>query len=562
MSLQVWLPLRGDLTQQGLSQIEAINHNAVVNDNGKIGKCYQFGADEEYLELSHIEEMKQYTGAFSICMWVKILSWNTNFATLISAYHTYDDWKNLIFSILRYGSNSKLCFTISDGSSYTDGNLVSGELTLDTWYHIACIYKPGNISMYIDGKLISSYNTSVIPDFSLITKCRIGYNASRYQSDCLMNDVRLYNHALTEREVKEISRGLVLHYPLNNNGLGNENLFLGSRNWTWPASSTSNFNYNWIVTSGKLTVGETYTVSAVVETTEPTQKVTIYNYQTQPSVVSGGPITYDFIADGKTRDSWTFTATATGLIAYAGLSTKTIDQTAVYKDLKLEVGDKATPYSPAPSEIADYNTVHDISGFGNDGIVTGVLNILSDTPRYKVSTYFDGSSYIVTDYYSTLGVGDFTISAWVKIEVNSSKTYQPIIINKNTGAASVGCGIYWNHNQNKFLWSTADGSAATEIWTENTFADLYDKWTHVVMVRNADDVKIGYFYINGVREELTSTPVIRNVSNATYPMVIGAIGPHNYATYQYTGGISDVRLYATALSADDIKELYEMGVSE
>jgi hypothetical protein len=39
-----------------------------------------------------------------------------------------------------------------------------------------------------------------------------------------MNDMRIYNHALSAAEVKEIAKGLVLHYPLNNNGIGTWNL--------------------------------------------------------------------------------------------------------------------------------------------------------------------------------------------------------------------------------------------------------------------------------------------------------------------------------------------------
>ena len=40
MSLQVWLPLNGDLHNQGLSNINVINSGATIDHNGKIGKCY------------------------------------------------------------------------------------------------------------------------------------------------------------------------------------------------------------------------------------------------------------------------------------------------------------------------------------------------------------------------------------------------------------------------------------------------------------------------------------------------------------------------------------------
>lgn len=42
MSLQVWLPLDGDLYNQGLTEAILDNHNATIDNNGKIGKCYSF----------------------------------------------------------------------------------------------------------------------------------------------------------------------------------------------------------------------------------------------------------------------------------------------------------------------------------------------------------------------------------------------------------------------------------------------------------------------------------------------------------------------------------------
>jgi len=37
MALQVWLPLNGNLNNQGLSNVTVTNNGATVDNNGKIG---------------------------------------------------------------------------------------------------------------------------------------------------------------------------------------------------------------------------------------------------------------------------------------------------------------------------------------------------------------------------------------------------------------------------------------------------------------------------------------------------------------------------------------------
>lgn len=58
------------------------------------------------------------------------------------------------------------------------------------------------------------------------------YGDTRY-----INDVRIYDHCLSPKEVKEISKGLVLHYPLNDAYLEEtSNLFT----YPTPGSSCTN----------------------------------------------------------------------------------------------------------------------------------------------------------------------------------------------------------------------------------------------------------------------------------------------------------------------------------
>lgn len=171
---------------------------------------------------------------------------------------------------------------------------------------------------------------------------------------------------------------------------------------------------------------------------------------------------------------------------------------------------------------------------------------------------FSGTAqYIDTGFKESFGTGDFSISVWFKLTDSGSRTYQPIISNKTTGAASVGCAIYYNHSQQKFLWSTADGSGATEVWMAQTYSysGMLNTWHHIVMVRNSSDAKKGYFYIDGVRYELASVPAIRNVTNTTYNLQIGDIGSHDNANYLWTGSLCDLRIYDMALSPREIKEI-------
>lgn len=219
MSLKVWLPLNGSLKNQGLDNVEVINNEIVFNDNGKIGKCCSF--TNGYLNLSPTF-MTDFTEC-SVCFWIKINSWNTSYETYFQAGKNFYSWSDYILGILRNGSNSTVCFTIGNGTSYSGSSYLTSTWNVGEWMHVAFVYSSGKCKIYLNGNLDKEYNTTIIPDFTKITKITIGHsNGSGYQTNCLMNDFRIYDHALSHKEIHKISQGLIVHYPFNKNGLDEE----------------------------------------------------------------------------------------------------------------------------------------------------------------------------------------------------------------------------------------------------------------------------------------------------------------------------------------------------
>ena len=225
MSLRVWLPLNGTLDNQGLDDVIVTNNGATIDNSGKIGKCYGFDTSNSSLTIDK-KAMTNFNSEASVCFWIKIIDWNTKYATFFQAGLGGVAWNNYIFGFLRNDGNSNCCFTISNGSSATNANYLTPNLNLNEWYHIGLVYKTGYCLIYINGILYQKYTTNIIPKFSNIKVISLGVanNLTGYQTKCKLNDVRIYDHALSPLEVKQISQGLILHYPLNNNGWGQKNL--------------------------------------------------------------------------------------------------------------------------------------------------------------------------------------------------------------------------------------------------------------------------------------------------------------------------------------------------
>lgn len=134
---------------------------------------------------------------------------------------------------------------------------------------------------------------------------------------------------------------------INDVEIGGRNLLRNSEELIVTASSASQYSYVNIYTD--LVIGDTYTLS--VESSECTAgtatKFTVLMYDGSITSSIG---TFDI---GTTKVSKTFVAARPRVIIYAGQAGSTAGNTVIYRNLKLEKGDKATDWTPAPEDVQD-----------------------------------------------------------------------------------------------------------------------------------------------------------------------------------------------------------------
>ena len=556
MSLQVWLPMTKDLRQQGLSDVEVTNNGATFNSTGKLGGCYLFDGSNDYL-----------VGTYEAGAEVSFAAW-VNLPALPGGRHIFDArTSNGAGYQPMYLSKSSIQIGCS-GSNYSS---FTYTWVANTWYHICVTHNATEGKCYVNGILIG---TSTVAkgtncgtcNFTLGSRC----NQSNY-SNVKLNDVRIYDHCLSPMEVKRISQGLVLHYPLNREGWGQENLItqamINAEPWKSAISGTYTIDgkTGWILSNNQLHSksgnGRNNIFSGL--TYEENTQYTIsfkwrddYRTDNKDSSLyirfkySDGTYSQVILPKNNYWKEEIMTSTA-GKTVSAITTTYGNGGNLLFTDLKLEKGAIKTSTSPIVNSDL-YNSMgldsiieYDTSGFCNNGTRTGTFSWTSDTPRYNVATYFDGStSYIqLSNSLDQVYNNVFTISMWINPTIDK----RGVLLGSYTasGLYTANFELYTGHKL-RVHWHNGDVDF-------NTAAISLNVWTHIVFVkRNSSSM---YIYKNG---ELFYT------ASTTFADVAGDIIPRIGKDYRtsgtnvnYKGGISDFRIYATALSADDVKNLYQ-----
>lgn len=208
--LLVWLPLTGILDNWGNSDITVTNNGATSNTSGKTGDCYYFDGNAHYLQFSD-SLTNLYCGDFTWALWLKPT--DDTRSILISEYSSAGA-SNVALEL--YNSRKVRIYWNGNPNYYPNYNIPK-----DTWTHL-CITKTNNLlKTYINGVLLEEKSVT-LPDRTSTSKIRIGDDYRGGNSVSYMgylNDIRIYDCCLSAEEVKELSKGLILHYKLNDKNI-------------------------------------------------------------------------------------------------------------------------------------------------------------------------------------------------------------------------------------------------------------------------------------------------------------------------------------------------------
>lgn len=554
MSLRVWLPLNGDLKNYGASNTNLSSGNATYDSSGKIGGCYSFNGSSNFLKYDYSITEFSVNTKYSITAWVYLAN-TPNESPIIGtdSYH----WT------LYFKNESTIGFTCWDASgSHTNnltGTVYSGEASLkNAWHHLALTWDGNKIKFYLDGIKSSSELTLNASGSTLTRSYGICVGGKIYAWSVKyfggkINDVRIYDHCLSPDEVKEISKALVLYYPLNNTSIKTPNLIermeAGSRttlinNYAFDATFTSSDTYAWFDTYPALTLGKTYTLSFDIENLASGSAWTwcLWNNANYPvAITKNGHYSYTFIPDESKLPSGY--SLSRFLFDDAGKTNPT--GTVRFKNFKIELGEKDTPFCT----INETPEVYDNSGYNRHGTVTSSTCpiITTDSRKNDYCCQFDGTDdYIVAPVKQSEVLADkkFTVSAWVYL--TNFKEARGIMGPHSASPASGICFCQCNGSKSKMLFSAYGGSSSAIYDPDGYFLNT---WKYYAMT---DDGSTTIVYRDGVEIARSNSSGI--IFDDSTNITVGRA--YNGSNRYWQGKISDVKLYATVLSASDIEKEY------
>lgn len=195
-------------------------------------------------------------------------------------------------------------------------------------------------------------------------------------------------------------------------------------------------------------------------------------------------------------------------------------------------------------------TTADVSGSGNTGTLTSMSQSTS-TAEGKIgqALSFDGAASYV-DIPMAVSYSAITVSAWMQPSNVSAGDNPRIVSNDHTDSDNKGFQLMYNNGGATGFFDIGNGSAeGRATWSQQLANNTWYLYTGVY------DGSHVYAYINDV--QVASATLTGSIAASGIDVNIGRDG--QYAGDYFLGKVDDVRIYSRALSAAEVKTLYNLG---
>lgn len=163
----------------------------VIGHTAASSYALEFDGDD-YLTAEDSASLGTITDAFSMTAWIRadVDSTHDTLVWKVGAFHV---WKQ----------NSNLMVTLEGVPNVTDYQIVSGAIANNTWLHVAVTYDGRYLAGYVGGVRVRRIrvNDGYVPISTSDQPLQIGWHSSSPFYRGMLDNVRLYNHKLSDSEV-------------------------------------------------------------------------------------------------------------------------------------------------------------------------------------------------------------------------------------------------------------------------------------------------------------------------------------------------------------------------
>ena len=484
---------------------EEISFSNIVPKEGKHKQCAYFNGTNAWASLPKTQVSIKGKSTWSVGLWFK-----PELLTQSISYPIYAEWNESNYGSSRFSIKLSQDLKVSSQINFTDNqdtNIMQVEsesaLTAGTWYHLVVTVDltEKSMSLYINGVISSTVSNEAAPDVAPDTS---PYNDPQVMSwlssepiytPGYVDEFAIWDRVLSATEVS-------LLYRSGNGLFYPDTTNDGTTTDIYKCESVSDDKTTW---------------SGYPCTYHEGEK----RYYVSSQVVNGltctGPLTpavgnyYDY----RCRYACYVPYQGDGLLAYFPLT----------RDVKDHSGNG---YHAEPTGPLEFHTIYGVSTNRNDD-ATLTFPALESIKGFNVSD------------------GDFTFSFWYRMRVRGNQ--QRIMIDKKSMNESKFMFAMWD---SRFRFNVLDNCKINNTTYESGWTDWSDDIpiNQIVITRLTDVI---YIYRNA--ECISNFGATGKVFD-----IVPYLGQYSYDrgcnSYTY---ISDMRMYSTGMSAEQVQNMYQVG---